>query len=360
MKSMIMSDYKVIDLFSGVGGLTHGFVLEGFDVVAGVDIDESCRYAFEQNNDATFISKDIAQVKPEELERLYGRTSGKILIGCAPCTPFSTLNLERAVYQKSDEKWMSLDSFLRLITKVNPEIVSMENVAELANGKKFPVFTRFVSTLKKNGYHVFYKVVDASKYGVPQRRKRLVLLASRLGAISLIPETHADTLVTVRKTIGDLPPLRAGQTNGSDDLHRASKLSELNRKRIMATPKDGGSAKHWDRKLLPKCFKKEKGKSYKATVYGRMKWDEPAPTMTTHCHTLGTGRFGHPSQNRAISLREAARFQTFPDNYRFQESGSLNISRTARHIGNAVPVRLGRAIAKSIKTHLAAHRETKS
>src|SRR5260370_38561602 len=120
---------------------------------------------------------------------------------------------------------MSLDSFRRLITKVSPEIVSMENVAELANGKKFPVFARFVSTLKKNGYHVFYKVVDASKYGVPQRRKRLVLLASRLGAISLIPETHADTPLTVRKSIGDLPPLRAGQANESDDLHRAGNLS---------------------------------------------------------------------------------------------------------------------------------------
>jgi DNA (cytosine-5)-methyltransferase 1 len=349
---MRTSEFKVLDLFSGIGGLTHGFFLEGFDVVAGIDIDESCRYGFESNNDAQFICKDIADVKPEELQRLYGKSSGKILIGCAPCTPFSTLSPGRAVYQKSDEKWISLDSFLRLITKVRPEIVSMENVAELANSEKFPVFARFVRTLKKNGYHVFYKVVDASKYGVPQRRKRLILLASRFGTISLIPETHADTPVTVRESIVDLPAIRAGQTSESDNLHRASKLSDLNRKRIIATPKDGGSAKHWDRDLLPPCFKKKKGRSYKATVYGRMKWDEPAPTMTTHCHTLGTGRFGHPSQNRAISLREAARFQTFPDDYRFEDSGKLNTSRTARHIGNAVPVRLGQVIARSIKAHL--------
>lgn len=273
---MRTSDYKVVDLFSGIGGLTHGFFLEGFDVVAGIDIDESCRYGFERNNKARFIRKDIADVKPEELERLYGK-SGKILIGCAPCTPFSTLSLDRAVYQKSDKKWMSLDSFLRLITKVRPEIVSMENVAELANGEKFPVFARFVRTLKQNGYHVFYKVVDASKYGVPQRRKRLVLLASRLGAISLIPETHADAPVTVRESISDLPAIRAGQTSEYDDLHRASKLSDLNRKRIIATPKDGGSAKHWKRELLPPCFRKKRGRSYKATVYGRMKWTNQLP-----------------------------------------------------------------------------------
>src|SRR5437016_3873399 len=138
MRTMSTADYKVVDLFSGIGGLTHGFFLEGFDVVAGIDVDESCRYAFEQNNDVKFIGKDIAEVNPKELERLYGKSSGKILIGCAPCTPFSTLNLDRAVYQKSDEKWMSLDSFLRLIMKVSPEIVSMENVAQLANGEKFP------------------------------------------------------------------------------------------------------------------------------------------------------------------------------------------------------------------------------
>jgi DNA (cytosine-5)-methyltransferase 1 len=130
-------------------------------------------------------------------------------------------------------------------------------------------------------------------------------------------------------------------------------------KRIVATPKNGGSAKNWDRKLLPKCFRKKKGKSYKSTVYGRMEWDEPAPTMTTHCSTLGTGRFGHPTQNRAISLREAARLQTFPDYYQFQKPGKVNVSSVARHIGNAVPVRLGQIIAMSIKAHLSEFNQDK-
>lgn len=347
-----VTNIQVIDLFSGIGGLTHGFVLEGFDVVAGIDIDESCRYGFEKNNNSTFIQKDIAEVSPEEIKRLYSKGSLKVLVGCAPCQPFSTLNLNRAVYKKSDAKWAALDSFLKLIEKVRPEIVSMENVAELANGKKFPIFERFVRTLKKEGYNVSYRVVDASKYGVPQKRKRLVLLASRLGPITLISETHSNSPITVRDVIKNLPPIQDGQISKTDPLHRASKLSNLNSKRIAATPKNGGSSKDWRKELLPNCFKKEGGKSYSSSVYGRMRWDEPAPTMTTHCNNLGTGRFGHPTQNRAISLREAARFQSFPDYYKFQEPGKMNVSRIAQYIGNAVPVRLGQIIAISIKKHL--------
>jgi DNA (cytosine-5)-methyltransferase 1 len=350
---MRTSKPKVIDLFSGIGGLTHGFYLEGFDVAAGIDIDESCKYGFEENNCSKFIRKDIARVTSQELRKLFGKNSVKILIGCAPCTPFSTLNLNRTVYKRSDEKWAALNSFLRLITRVRPEIVSMENVAALANGQKFPVFNRFVRTLEKNGYQVSYKVVDASKYGVPQRRRRLVLLASRYGPISMIPETRPCDPATVRQSIGNLPAIRAGQASQSDALHRASRLSNLNMKRIRATPKDGGSATSWSRALLPKCYRRKKGQSYRFSVYGRMKWDRPAPTMTTSCHILGTGRFGHPSQNRAISLREAARFQSFPDHYRFQPIGKLNASALAQHIGNAVPVKLARAIALSIKAHLA-------
>lgn len=179
------------------------------------------------------------------------------------------------------------------------------------------------------------------------------MLASQYGAISMIPETHLHALPTVRECIGNLPALKAGQKSKFDPLHRASKLSALNMRRIRATPKDGGSATSWRRELLPKCYRKRKGESYKVSVYGRMRWDRPAPTMTTHCNILGTGRFGHPSQNRAISLREAARFQTFPESYRFQEPNKLNAKTLARHIGNAVPVKLARAIAASIKAHLA-------
>jgi DNA (cytosine-5)-methyltransferase 1 len=350
------SDIKVVDLFCGIGGLTHGLVLEGFDVVAGVDNDETCRVAFEQNNRADFIHKDIDQFSSADLKALYGNSSMKVLVGCAPCQPFSSLNRNKSNGKKAKKRWEPLYNFMSLVKDVRPEIVSMENVPDLADAKKYPVFNDFVNTLTRLGYKIAYKTVDVSRYGVPQRRKRLVLLASRLGEIALIPETHdAENLVTVRDTISRLRPIRDGAVDRSDPLHRSSKLSEMNKRRIAATPKNGGSAKSWSKELMPDCYKRESGKSFMTTVYGRMRWDDPSPTITTHCLTLGTGRFGHPTQNRAISLREAAMLQSFPSTYKFEEPDRISMVRMARHIGNAVPVLLGRAIGKSIKKHIKDH-----
>jgi len=349
--SLKLEDIKVVDLFCGIGGLTHGLVLEGFNVVAGIDNDESCRYAFEKNNGSKFIHKDISDFSPAELKKLYKETPLKILIGCAPCQPFSSLNKRKSTFKKRDNQWEPLYRFIELIKKVKPDIVSMENVPDLSNTKKYPVFDQFINTLHSSGYQVSYKTVDVSKYGVPQKRKRLVLLASRLGEISLIPETHGEP-VTVRDAISKLPRLRDGGVNTNDLLHRASKLSDLNKKRIKATPKNGGNAKSWSKDLLPDCYKRKSGKTFMSSVYGRMKWDEPAPTMTTHCVSLGTGRYGHPTQNRAISLREAAIFQSFPDYYEFGDSQNISITRISKQIGNAVPVLLGQIIAKSIKQHI--------
>jgi len=344
---------KVVDLFCGIGGLSHGLVLEGFDVVAGVDNDKSCKYAFEKNNGAKFISRDIARFTAKELSKLYRGASIRILVGCAPCQPYSSLSRRKLSGKEVRKKWYPMYRFMTLIKRLKPEIVSMENVPDLSNTHKYEIFGRFVETLHSLGYDVSFKTVDTSRYGVPQRRRRLVLLASRLGGISLIPETHdKGALVTVRDAIGSLPRLKDGTVDPHDALHRASKLSAKNKKRIVATPKDGGSAKSWARDLIPKCYRKKSGKSYMATVYGRMRWNDPAPTMTTNCTTLGTGRFGHPSQNRAISLREAAILQSFPDYYEFGRENEIGVTRISTHIGNAVPVLLGRAIGKSLKNHL--------
>ncbi len=346
-------DVRVVDLFCGIGGLSHGLVLEGLNVVAGVDNDRSCKFAFEKNNDAVFIGKNIARFTAKELKKLYRGATTRVLVGCAPCQPYSALNKKRLVKKDAREHWYPLFRFMRLIRKVKPEIVSMENVPDLSNEKRYPVFSDFLRTLKDCGYSVTFKIVDSSHYGVPQRRKRLVLLASRLGPIDLVPETHdEDELVTVRDAIAGLPRLKDGSRNTKDPLHRASKLSPLNKKRIAATPKNGGSAKSWNRKLLLKCYRKKTGRSYMCTVYGRMKWDEPSPTMTTQCTVLGTGRFGHPSQNRAISLREAALLQSFPADYEFVGPDKLIVHKVSQHIGNAVPVLLGRSIGASLKKHL--------
>lgn len=340
---------KVVDLFCGIGGLTHGFELEGLDVVAGVDFDDTCVYGYERNNSAKFIHKDISDFTSSELDTLFGNSELKILVGCAPCQPYSGLNRKKGAGRNKTP----LEKFAELVKDTQPHIVSMENVRGLANKDKYPEFSNFLQVLEENKYEVSYRVVDTSDYGVPQRRNRLVLLASKLGKISLLEPTHIDKKVTVREAIGHLDPIKDGETSKKDKLHKARQLSPLNKARIQATPKNGGNAQSWDESLLPDCYKRESGSTYKNTVYGRMRWDEPAPTMTTQCTGLGNGRFGHPDQDRAITLREAALIQTFPEDYQFvPENGEVVTRHVAKFIGNAVPVRLGVIIAKSIKAHV--------
>lgn len=346
-KNKSIKEVKVIDLFCGIGGLTHGFVREGFDVVAGIDIDPACRFGYQANNPSKFIENDIMKVTPQEIRELYGKNAGlTILVGCAPCQPYSKLNLK----EPGKNEFRPLEKFISLIKEVKPAIVSMENVKDLV---KYPIFKKFKQALEKEGYHVHHEIVDTSDYGVPQNRKRLVLLASRLGKISLIPKTHENRKVTVRDAIAGLEHIRDGEVSKNDPLHRTRQLSPLNKKRIMATPIDGGNSHSWNTQLTLECHKKETGKTYSATVYGRMWWDKPAPTMTTQCIGLGNGRFGHPEQNRAISLREAALIQSFPKDYKFiNPEEKIVVSEVAKFIGNAVPVMLGQVIAKSINRHL--------
>ncbi|MEE8479389.1 MAG: DNA cytosine methyltransferase [Candidatus Neomarinimicrobiota bacterium] len=342
---------KVIDLFCGIGGLTHGLIKEGIDVIAGIDNDNSCKFGYEYNNKTKFIHKDILQVSAKNINELFGekRKTIRVLAGCAPCQPFSGLNIKKITKKQLEP----LEKFAQLIDEVQPDIVSMENVSELAKMEKYPIFKTFINTLVKNNYNYKYEIVDVSEYGIPQNRKRLVLLASRFGEIQLIKRTHKDKKITVRDVIKHLEPLEAGEESKKDSLHRARKLSPLNLRRIKATPHNGGSSDSWKKNLILNCHKKDSGKTYKGTVYGRMRWDKPAPTMTTQCVGLGNGRFGHPVQDRAISLREAIIFQTFPKNYKFVAPGSPVITgHIAKFIGNAVPVKLGSVIGKSIKTHI--------
>lgn len=343
----MQTEHKVIDLFCGIGGLSHGFVRSGFNVVAGVDNDSACKYGFEKNNDAQFIDGDILDISSSQLNDLYGDVKGmKILVGCAPCQPFSKLNT-RGI---TDKQLQPLEKFAQLISDIQPDIVSMENVKGLL---KNPIFKKFLKNLDKNGYHYSYQIVNFSDYGVPQNRFRLVLLASKHGEINLIPPTHLNKKKTVRDTIANLEVITDGQISDKDPLHRARQLSPLNKKRIKATPKDGGNSRSWSDDLVLECHKKDTGNSYRGTVYGRMSWDEPSPTMTTQCTGIGNGRYGHPEQDRAITLREAALFQTFPKSYKFiAPDQPITTSKLARFIGNAVPVRAGEVIAKSIERHI--------
>ena len=342
-----MQQYPVVDLFCGVGGLTHGFVLEGFSVIAGIDSDASCKYAFEKNNKTQFIEADIAELSGEDITKLYPEGFLKILIGCAPCQPFS--NYTNKVKEKNRNQWSLLGEFGRLIEEVQPEIVSMENVPSLGSKN---VFKDFLDLLIKNKYQVSWGNIYCPDYGVPQMRSRLVLLASKLGEIKLISPTHQpEEYITVKETIGHLPPIAAGETHASDPLHKASNISTTNLNRIKSsTP--GGTWHDWPESLLAPCHRKSSGESY-YNVYGRMEWDKISPTITTEFTGFGNGRFGHPEQNRGLSLREGALLQTFPGNYEFFDPGTdYHLTHIAKYIGNAVPVGLARAIAKSIRVFL--------
>lgn len=340
----------VIDLFCGIGGLSHGMYKKGFNIIAGFDIDETCKYAYEKNNKAKFYNQDIKTVTKEQINDLFNGYDIKVLAGCAPCQPFSSYAFK--VKDKDKDKYDLLYEFGRIVEEVLPDIVTMENVSQILSFKQKPVFNDFVRLLEKNKYSVDFKVVYCPDYGIPQTRKRIVLLASRLGEISLIPPTHSKKQYkTVRQTIGKLPPIEAGEICLTDPLHRARSLSKINLRRIKSTPPKG-SWKDWDLDLILDCHKKDTGKSF-GSVYGRMDWDEPAPTMTTLCTGLGNGRFGHPEQNRAISLREAAMFQTFPKSYKFfSPKEDISITKASRYIGNAVPPKLGEVTAKSIIMHI--------
>lgn len=336
-----------VDLFCGVGGLSWGLKVSGVNVVAGYDIDESCRFAYEKNLAAKFFAKDIASVTGAEIRAHYPKSGLRLLAGCAPCQPFS--RHMRGVDTKEDAKWGLLDEFSRLVEEVGPDLVTMENVTGLL---RTDVFQRFTDKLKQLGYSYTYRSCHGPKFGLAQHRRRLVLMASRIGEIPPLPDTDSDGSVTVRHVIAGLPALEAGQECGSDKLHKARALTEINLRRIRAS-RPGGTWHDWPDELRAPCHTRDSGASFQS-VYARMSWDEPSPTITTQSYNFGTGRFGHPEQDRAITLREAAMLQGFPLSYQFMpKDESPHFLVIGKHIGNAVPPPLGEAVGRHfVKTFL--------
>ena len=347
---------SAVDLFCGVGGLTRGLEEAGINVIKGIDVDPTCKYAYEKNNDADFMQKDIRDFTGDELSKLYPSEGIKLLVGCAPCQPFS-FHTKKYKDRHLDEKWNLLDEFGRLIEDVRPHLVAFENVTSI---RKEKVYMDFIDKLDELDYHFDPEkvVVYCPDYGIPQKRRRLVLIASIWDNVELLPKTHSlipkeglKPFKTVRETIEKLPSIDAGGVCAVDRLHRARNLSDENKKRIKQS-KPGGTWKDWDEELRLPCHQAPSGKTYKS-VYGRMKWDEPSPTITTQFHNFGTGRFGHPKQDRALSIREAALLQTFPSNYKFvAPEQPVRITNVGIYIGNAVPVELATIIGKSIQKHV--------
>ncbi len=344
-----LSGIQGVDIFCGCGGMTRGLLDAGIAIKLGVDLDHTARKTYESNNHpAHFLNCDVKDLTGKEIQYYsgIGPDDHLLLAGCAPCQPFSRLHKGRV-----DTRSRLVTEFARLVNELMPDAVILENVPAL-DERHLSRWKQFKATLERLGYVYEVKVYDAKNYGVPQRRRRLVLIAGRGFCIQPPRPTHgpkgslSKKYLTVRDAIGLFPPIEAGQTHGSVSNHRAAGLSPHNLRRIKAVKKDGGSRDGWPIELVLKCHKYRNGridKRHHTDTYGRMSWDSPAPTLTTKCTSLTNGRYGHPLQDRAISVREAAALQTFPQWYVFPDL----MTRPTLWIGNAVPPVLACAIGRA-------------
>ena len=335
---------KAWDFFCGAGGLTRGLLDAGIDVITGVDCDERCRPTYEYNNTGVgFVQTDMKEIGPKNLglKCWSGRYDDVLFAGCAPCQPFSSQRKRNG--QRHDATL--LGEFGRLVEAVLPGYVLIENVPGIARVPGFSIFRRFLRMLDANGYRYVSGILNAKHYGIPQNRRRLVLMATRHRLPSLPEPKYGKQLRpfrTVRRAISHFPEIAAGECYPEVPNHVAASITELNLDRLRLTPHDGGDRRSWPEHLRLECHIGDyKGHT---DVYGRMRWDRPAPALTGRCHSISNGRYGHPEQDRAISLREAAALQSFPDGYEFFGSNK----HIAMQIGNAVPVRLAEQIGRHI------------
>lgn len=340
---------KAVDFFCGAGGVTCGFKQAGIDVVVGIDIDAICKDTYEKNNTgAEFLEADISDLAKDKLETNYQISKNDddlIFIGCSPCQYFTNLKTDKT---KSETSRMLLEDFREFVDYYKPGYLFVENVPGIEKKEESPL-KDFKKYLAKNGYVFADKVINAKYLGVPQNRRRYILVATRVkDSISLPKENkNKDEIATLREAIGNtkkFPVVEAGHTDESDFQHSVAALSDLNLKRLKNTPKDGGTRLSWanDEELQLECYKDHNGHT---DVYGRMSWDKPSPAITTKFRYTSTGRYSHPEQNRAISLREGATLQSFPLSYVFHSQSQNEI---ARMIGNAVPPKLAKEVAKSL------------
>ena len=341
MVNKIMSKYNAIDLFSGCGGLSRGLRSAGFAVVAALDNDKDSVATYRLNHPkAVVLEKDIRNVKMADIKAILKGNPLHLLAGCPPCQGFSAvrrLNRKRSI---KDERNSLVLQILRFVRVLKPATIMIENVPALKN---YYLFGHLLKTLKSMGYHIDYGIADISKYGVPQRRKRLVLVGSLLGEIKIAQPTGKQK--TVRDAIGKLE----STAKTRDKVHKifASHSPEI-RKLISMIPKNGGSRNSLPKKFELDCHKK-KNVGFN-DIYGRMKWDAVSPTITGGCLNPSKGRFLHPDKNRALTAREAALLQSFPKSYKFPTD--ISTTKLALLIGNALPPEFSRIQSENILSHI--------
>jgi DNA (cytosine-5)-methyltransferase 1 len=333
---------NALDFFCGGGGVTRGLLNAGIDVIFGLDNNPACQQTYINNNHIPYLCRNILNVTAESLIEdfpILADNDNLLIVGCAPCQPFSS-------QRKSPDEHTArnlLDEFGKVVRGLFPAHILIENVP-LIKRRGLDVLQRFLDILEELGYLYDYAIVNAKDYGVPQNRKRYVLIASRIFEPHIPAPTHGEGLipyVTVRNAIEGYPPIAAGERHETIPNHVASNISDLNLERLMATPHNGGDRRDWPRNLWLSCHNNYDGHT---DVYGRMFWDRVSPTLTSKCFSISNGRYGHPEQNRAISLREAATLQSFTDDYIFYGSSQ----EIGRQIGNAVPVALAQAMGTYI------------
>lgn len=339
----------VIDFFSGCGGTSLGFRQAGMKIAAGIDCDADAARTYRRNfPEATFIERRIEDAEDDVADVIAAQPEGLLLFsGCAPCQPFSRIRRDGI----QDRRRGLLDYFGGMIERFHPALVFVENVPGL-EGRAVHTgpFQGFLRLLRQLGYHFDFRIVSSQEYGVPQYRRRLVVMASLFSTPPFPDPTHgpgapSDTFSPAWEWIRRFPPLSAGEAHASIPNHRAARLSQLNLQRISATP-PGGGRQDWPPELVLDCHKRMSG-GY-TDVYGRMHKDRPASALTTRCISLSNGRFGHPEQDRAISVREAAALQTFPNDFVFEGS----FISGAKQVGNAVPVLLARRFGEAFVRHV--------
>jgi len=352
---------KVIDFFSGCGGASEGLRQAGLDIAIGLDFDKKAAETYEANfPEAKFYNVDIRELDEKEVATAFKDINQKeeplLLVACAPCQPFSSQNKAKS---EDDIRRTLLDETHRFINALKPDYIFIENVPGLQNidkDKEGP-YKRFIQFLNMQNYKFIEFIAKSEEYGVPQRRKRFVLLASKIGQLDIPAKTHGEGLLpipTVKDFIGGFPVIKAGEIHPDDPWHRCPTLNERNLERIQHTL-EGGDRRNWPDYLINKCHKTHSGHM---DVYGRMSWDKPAPTLTTRCYSYSNGRFGHPdtNQHRAISVREASRLQTFPKDFIFKGS----VVEASRQIGNAVPCEMAKQFGLAIQRHYLDNREFKT
>lgn len=339
-----LKELQAIDFFCSAGGVTCGFKLAGINVLGGIDIDESCKETYEKNNDAKFLHADVSKLPKEEIRnffRIRKNQRNLIFIGCSPCQYYSNIQTDKS---KSKETRLLLEDFQEFVSYYRPGYIFIENVPGFEKSAESPM-GRFKEFLDKEGYIFADQIVNAKYFGVPQNRNRYILLATRVEKKIKLPELDKKNVKTVRDAIGNFslfPPIEAGHIDETEFKHSSASLSEKNLLRIKLTKHDGGDRRLWPPNLQPACYKKHTGHY---DVYGRMHWDKPSPALTTRFISYSNGRYGHPDQNRAISLREGAVLQSFPIEYKFYSEFQNEI---AKMIGNAVPPLLAKKIGEAL------------